>query len=62
VLTTGGSRLFADHVPDEDAVVVERLKGAGGVILGKTTTPEFATRASPTARSSGSPATPGISR
>jgi aspartyl-tRNA(Asn)/glutamyl-tRNA(Gln) amidotransferase subunit A len=42
VLTTGGSRLFADHVPDEDAVVVERLKGAGGVILGKTTTPEFA--------------------
>ena len=42
VLTTGGSRLFADHVPEEDAVVVERLKGAGGVILGKTTTPEFA--------------------
>jgi aspartyl-tRNA(Asn)/glutamyl-tRNA(Gln) amidotransferase subunit A len=42
VLTTGGSRLFADHVPDEDAVVVERLKGAGGVILGKTNTPEFA--------------------
>ena len=41
VLTTGGSRLFADHVPEEDAVVVERLKGAGGVILGKTTTPEF---------------------
>ena len=33
VLTTGGSRLFADHVPEEDAVVVERLKGAGGVIL-----------------------------
>ena len=41
VLTTGGSRLFADHVPEEDAVVVERLKGAGGVILGKTNTPEF---------------------
>ena len=41
VLTTGGSRFFADHVPEEDAVVVERLKGAGGVILGKTTTPEF---------------------
>ena len=36
-----GSRLFADHVPEEDAVVVERLKGAGGVILGKTNTPEF---------------------
>ena len=41
VRTTGGSRLFADHVPDEDAVVVERLKGAGGVMLGKTNTPEF---------------------
>jgi aspartyl-tRNA(Asn)/glutamyl-tRNA(Gln) amidotransferase subunit A len=41
VPTTGGSRLFADHVPEEDAVVVERLKGAGGVMLGKTTTPEF---------------------
>src|SRR5262245_38768452 len=41
ILTTGGSRLFADHVPEEDAVVVERLKGAGGVILGKTNTPEF---------------------
>src|SRR5262245_23362873 len=41
ILTTGGSRLFADHVPEEDAVVVERLKGAGGVMLGKTNTPEF---------------------
>src|SRR5262245_11660687 len=41
VLTTGGSRLFADHVPEEDAVVVERLKGAGGIILGKTNTAEF---------------------
>src|SRR5262249_59543083 len=41
VRTTGGSRLFADHVPDEDAVVVERLKAAGAVVLGKTTTPEF---------------------
>jgi aspartyl-tRNA(Asn)/glutamyl-tRNA(Gln) amidotransferase subunit A len=41
VATTGGSRLFADHVPEEDAVCVERLKGAGAIILGKTTTPEF---------------------
>jgi aspartyl-tRNA(Asn)/glutamyl-tRNA(Gln) amidotransferase subunit A len=41
VATTGGSRLFADHVPEEDAVSVERLKGAGAIIIGKTTTPEF---------------------
>src|SRR5947208_1950541 len=41
VLTTGGSRLFADHVPEEDAVSVERPKGAGAIILGKTNTPEF---------------------
>src|SRR5215831_12266891 len=37
--TTGGSRLFADHEPEEDAVVVERLKAAGAIILGKTNTP-----------------------
>jgi aspartyl-tRNA(Asn)/glutamyl-tRNA(Gln) amidotransferase subunit A len=41
VLTTGGSRLFADHVPEEDAVCVERLKAAGAIMLGKTNTPEF---------------------
>ena len=45
VRTTGGSSLFADHVPEEDAVVVERLKGAGAIIVGKTNT-----RSSPTRR------------
>ncbi|HUP01117.1 MAG TPA: amidase [Gemmatimonadota bacterium] len=40
--TTYGSRLYADHVPDEDALVVRRLRAAGAVILGKTNTPEFA--------------------
>ncbi len=41
LVTTGGSRIFADFVPEEDAVAVERLKAAGAVILGKTNTPEF---------------------
>jgi aspartyl-tRNA(Asn)/glutamyl-tRNA(Gln) amidotransferase subunit A len=45
VPTSGGSRLFADHVPEEDAVGVERLKGAGAIIIGKTTTPEFGHKA-----------------
>ncbi len=41
VRTTYGSRLYADFVPEEDAVLVERLKGAGAVLLGKTNMPEF---------------------
>ena len=40
--TTFGSPIYANHVPDEDAVVVKRLRNAGAVILGKTNTPEFA--------------------
>jgi aspartyl-tRNA(Asn)/glutamyl-tRNA(Gln) amidotransferase subunit A len=41
VRTTRGSRLYADNVPDEDAPVVERIKAAGAIVLGKTNTPEF---------------------
>jgi Asp-tRNA(Asn)/Glu-tRNA(Gln) amidotransferase A subunit family amidase len=43
--TTGGSRLFAEAVPEEDAIVVARLKVAGAVILGKTNTSEFGHKA-----------------
>jgi len=39
--TTFGSRLFADFVPDTDALPVARLKEAGAVLIGKTTTPAF---------------------
>jgi len=40
--TTFGSPIYADHVPTEDALVVQRLRQAGAVILGKTNCPEFA--------------------
>ena len=42
VRTTYGSAIFAGHVPDEDAPVVARIRRAGGVLVGKTNTPEFA--------------------
>ena len=36
-----GSPLYRDFVPDEDDIVVERLKAAGAIIIGKTNVPEF---------------------
>lgn len=41
-LTTCGSWTTGDWVPDEDPVIVRRLKEAGAIVIGKTTTPEFA--------------------
>jgi aspartyl-tRNA(Asn)/glutamyl-tRNA(Gln) amidotransferase subunit A len=42
IRTTSGSRFFADYVPNRDAPVVERLRRAGAIILGKSTLHEFA--------------------
>ena len=41
VKTVSGSVAYADFVPDEDDVVVERMRDAGAVMLGKTNVPEF---------------------
>ncbi len=41
IRTTKGSRLWRDWVPDFDTPIVERLTRAGGVLLGKTNTPEL---------------------
>lgn len=41
VRTTYGSPSFADHVPTTDALLSERLREAGAIMLGKTNTPEF---------------------
>ena len=43
--TTGGSRLFAELVPEEDNVAVGRLKAGGAIILGKTNTSELGHKA-----------------
>lgn len=39
--TAHGSVVFAEHVPARDNLLVARLKAAGAIVLGKTTTPEF---------------------
>jgi len=41
IRTTFGSLIFQGHVPDSDTGVVERIRGSGAVIMGKTNTPEF---------------------
>ena len=41
IRTTFGSPIFKDFVPNEDALIVERLKTAGAITIGKTNTPEF---------------------
>jgi aspartyl-tRNA(Asn)/glutamyl-tRNA(Gln) amidotransferase subunit A len=40
--TTYGSGIFLDHVPDRDAEAIRRLRDAGALLVGKTTTHEFA--------------------
>jgi amidase len=41
IRTTWGSLIYKDYVPDEDDLVVQRLKAAGAIVVGKTNLPEF---------------------
>lgn len=42
IRTTYGSRMFADHVPGADAAIVAAARDAGAIVIGKTSTHEFA--------------------
>lgn len=39
IVTTYGSKIFKDNIPDEDATLVKKLKAAGAVIIAKTSLP-----------------------
>jgi amidase len=41
IRTTSGSPIYANHVPDFSALIVERIQGAGAITIGKTNVPEF---------------------
>ena len=41
IRTTQGSPIFKDFVPTADSLMVERLRAAGAIFVGKTNTPEF---------------------
>lgn len=41
IRTTRGSPIYRDHVPDQDDLIVTRLRAAGAITIGKTNTPEF---------------------
>ncbi|MBI4607840.1 MAG: amidase [Candidatus Rokubacteria bacterium] len=48
IRTTWGSKIYEHHVPEEDGLIVQRLKAAGAIVLGKTNTPEFGAGANTT--------------
>ncbi|MGI8702598.1 MAG: amidase [Nocardioidaceae bacterium] len=54
ILTTNGSLLSKDWIPDADPVVVQRIYEAGAVILGKTNVPEYGWKGDTTNRIIGS--------
>ena len=41
IRTTFGSPIYKHHVPERDELIVQRLKNAGAITIGKTNTPEF---------------------
>lgn len=58
VRTTYGTTAYRDHVPAEDALAWARLKAAGAILIGKTTTPEYGMLGITESKLSGSTSTP----
>lgn len=56
--TTRGSLTALDHVPSQDAPIIQRLKAAGAILLGKTATTEFGWTGSSVSRVFGAGRTP----
>lgn len=55
IRTTFGSLIFANHVPESDSGVVEKIKAAGCIIIGKSNTPEFGVYGTETSNRLGEP-------
>jgi hypothetical protein len=60
IRTTSGSPLFKDFVPGADSLLVQRMKAAGCIVIGKTNTPSSASARTASTRCSARPATPSI--
>ena len=58
VRTTFGSLLYEDHVPDADERLVAAIRAQGGIVVGKTNTPEFGAGANTTNRVFGATGNP----
>jgi Asp-tRNA(Asn)/Glu-tRNA(Gln) amidotransferase A subunit family amidase len=42
ITTTFGSEAFSSYIPDRNATIIQRIRDAGGIILGKTNLPDWA--------------------
>ncbi len=60
IRTTSGSRIYADHVPEEDSLHVARMKAADGLIIGKTARLNLACSGAPSAASRPNASIPGM--
>lgn len=41
IVSSQGSPIFANHIPDKDALIAQRMRDAGAILIGKTNVPEF---------------------